>query len=325
MKRFLQHFLLILLITIPQTGKPASLPLNKVQSWGYLLQNVKATEIHQSPFDLVVVEPQLESDPSKTISRTMVKLMKTKPRSRNNRIVLAYLSIGEAESYRSYWKKDWKISPPSWLGKENQNWEGNFKVRYWDPEWQALILRQLEKLLVAGFDGIYLDIVDAWYYWGDRYTYDKGFEIYQPTDPREDFSRSAKTMLIWLEKLASYSQTESVNHNPSFLIFPQNGEQMIDHLSPSDKTRYWKTVDGIGVEDLFYFGKGGENNPLNIEKERLRLLRTFVKMGRQVLSVEYITRAGTNPQYESLAKKEGFIPYRGTRLLDRLILPQPSN
>ena len=48
------------------------------------------------------------------------------------RIVLAYLSIGEAEDYRSYWQRDWSVSPPAWLGAENPDWPGNYAVNYWD-------------------------------------------------------------------------------------------------------------------------------------------------------------------------------------------------
>ncbi|TAN37800.1 MAG: hypothetical protein EPN23_04615 [Verrucomicrobia bacterium] len=45
----------------------------------------------------------------------------------------AYLSIGEAGDYRGYWEKEWSAQPPTWLGAENPDWKGNFKVRYWQP------------------------------------------------------------------------------------------------------------------------------------------------------------------------------------------------
>ena len=80
--------------------------------------------------------------------------------------MIAYLSIGEAEDYRYYWQPEWKENPPAWLLDENPNWPGNHKVYYWDPEWQAIIYGNhssyLAKILAAGFDGVYLDLIDAY-------------------------------------------------------------------------------------------------------------------------------------------------------------------
>jgi cysteinyl-tRNA synthetase, unknown class len=85
-----------------------------------------------------------------------------------DRLIICYMSIGEAEDYRSYWDASWKTSPPPWLEAENPDWAGNYKVRYWDPEWQAIIYGSsaacLDRIMVAGFDGVYLDIIDAYEY-----------------------------------------------------------------------------------------------------------------------------------------------------------------
>ena len=53
-------------------------------------------------------------------------------------------------------------SAQAFLGPENPDWKGNYKVRYWQPEWQALIQARIVELADAGFDGAYLDIIDAW-------------------------------------------------------------------------------------------------------------------------------------------------------------------
>jgi len=84
------------------------------------------------------------------------------------RLVVAYMSIGEAEDYRYYWQDEWKKHPPSWMAEENPEWEGNYKVKYWEKEWQDIIFGNedsyLQKILDAGFDGVYLDIIDAFEY-----------------------------------------------------------------------------------------------------------------------------------------------------------------
>lgn len=84
------------------------------------------------------------------------------------RLVVAYMSIGEAENYRYYWQNTWKTRKPTWLAAENPVWKGNYKVRYWMPEWQHIIYgtddSYLNRILAADFDGVYLDIIDAFEY-----------------------------------------------------------------------------------------------------------------------------------------------------------------
>ena len=81
------------------------------------------------------------------------------------RLLICYMSIGEAENYRYYWQSDWTIGNPTFIEKEDPNWPGNFYVRYWDKDWQDIIYGNdnsyLKKILDAGFDGVYLDIIDA--------------------------------------------------------------------------------------------------------------------------------------------------------------------
>lgn len=93
-------------------------------------------------------------------------------RDGGRRLVVAYMSIGEAENYRFYWQSGWKPGSPAWLDAENPSWRGNYKVKYWDPEWQRLIFGEAasytSRLLDAGFDGAYLDIIDAFDYFEDR-------------------------------------------------------------------------------------------------------------------------------------------------------------
>jgi cysteinyl-tRNA synthetase len=84
------------------------------------------------------------------------------------RLVVSYLSIGEAEDYRYYWRPEWKRKPPAWLDKENPDWPGNYKVKYWYSEWQDIILDYTRRIIEAGFDGAYLDIIDAFAYYESK-------------------------------------------------------------------------------------------------------------------------------------------------------------
>jgi len=89
------------------------------------------------------------------------------------RTVVAYVSIGEAEDYRPYWNEDWEKDAPSWLEAENPLWKGNYKVRYWEQEWKDIIYGKegsyMSKVLNAGFDGVYLDIIDGYEYFEEQY------------------------------------------------------------------------------------------------------------------------------------------------------------
>ncbi len=84
------------------------------------------------------------------------------------RLVICYMSIGEAEDYRYYWNSNWKYGNPEWLRKENSAWKGNYKVWYWHSEWKAILFGQsdsyLTKILNAGYDGVFLDIIDGFEY-----------------------------------------------------------------------------------------------------------------------------------------------------------------
>ena len=102
----------------------------------------------------------------KDIARLKVKANGSK------RLVICYMSIGEAEDYRFYWKKEWGFETPQWLDDENDDWPGNYKVKYWEEGWKNIILggedAYLDKIINADFDGVYLDIIDAFEFYENR-------------------------------------------------------------------------------------------------------------------------------------------------------------
>jgi cysteinyl-tRNA synthetase, unknown class len=115
-------------------------------------------------YDLFIIDAFYDDQ---MLTAAEVAALQTKPNGAR-RLVIAYMSIGEAEDYRYYWQEGWKPGSPEFIERENPDWEGNYKVRYWDPEWQAVIFgtpnAYLDRILDAGFDGAYLDIIDAYEY-----------------------------------------------------------------------------------------------------------------------------------------------------------------
>jgi len=117
--------------------------------------------LRNTDYDVLVIDMFYNGE---ALRRDEVISLKVK-RNGGRRLVIAYMSIGEAEDYRYYWKEEWKNNPPEWLGEENPEWPGNYKVKYWYKEWQDIILGYTRRIVDAGFDGAYLDIIDAFEYW----------------------------------------------------------------------------------------------------------------------------------------------------------------
>jgi cysteinyl-tRNA synthetase len=120
--------------------------------------------IRGTNYDLVLIDLFFDDT---ALSNDEISSLKVKQNG-GARLVICYMSIGEAEDYRYYWQEGWNTAPPVWLAEENPEWRGNYKVHYWAPEWQNLIVGNadsyLEKILTAGFDGVYLDLIDAFEY-----------------------------------------------------------------------------------------------------------------------------------------------------------------
>lgn len=112
-------------------------------------------------YDLLIMDLFFNEE---EISTNEIEQLRNKANG-GKRMVIAYMSIGEAEDYRYYWQAEWKRGNPSWLDKENPKWKSNYKVKYWNSEWQAIIFDYLTRITNAGFDGVYLDIIDAFEYY----------------------------------------------------------------------------------------------------------------------------------------------------------------
>lgn len=115
-------------------------------------------------YDLIIMDAFFEEE-SYTFSE--IEQLRQKANG-GKRFVIAYMSIGEAEDYRYYWQNTWSINPPEWMGTVNPDWPGNYKIDYWNPEWKSIIYGNensyLHKILSSGFDGTYLDLIDAYEY-----------------------------------------------------------------------------------------------------------------------------------------------------------------
>lgn len=121
--------------------------------------------IRNTNYDLIIID--LFFRDNSVFNVTDIESLKVKSNG-GHRLVIAYMSIGEAEDYRYYWQEEWENNQPDWIEKENDQWPGNYIVRYWDEDWQRIIYKDNDSYLIrimnAGFDGVYLDIIDAFEY-----------------------------------------------------------------------------------------------------------------------------------------------------------------
>ena len=142
--------------------------LGTVTSWHYQLQNIDVAALSQLDVDLIFIDdarssPEVASPVE--LTREEVELLRKRPDG-GRRIVLAYLSIGEAEEYRFYWKAEFAKVRPAWHAARNNHWPDNHRVRFWMDAWKEIIVRRsgsyLDRIQDAGFDGVYLDRVDVY-------------------------------------------------------------------------------------------------------------------------------------------------------------------
>ncbi|MBI1307712.1 MAG: hypothetical protein GC181_14000 [Bacteroidetes bacterium] len=131
-------------------------PDNQFSSKKEFIDAVKKTN-----YDLIIMDLFFDGS---AFTASQIEELKRKSNGAK-RMVICYMSIGEAEDYRYYWQKNWKVDSPEFIYKKNPDWAGNFVVEYWNPEWQKIIFGNnnsyLSKIMDAGFDGVYLDVIDA--------------------------------------------------------------------------------------------------------------------------------------------------------------------
>ncbi|MHA1199260.1 MAG: MJ1477/TM1410 family putative glycoside hydrolase [Candidatus Heimdallarchaeaceae archaeon] len=268
----------------------------EVNDFGYQLQDVDIEEVGSSKYDLMIIDYSSDGSEEGEYTTSDLHLMKEP----EDKLLLSYMSIGEAETYRFYWEDSWDSngdgvpdpSAPEWLDVENPEWGENYKVKYWYQDWQNIIFglneSYLDRIINSGFDGCYLDIIDA-------------YEYYQDTYPNAE-----QDMMDFVGNLSLYAKSL----NSDFLVFVQNSEQLLEN------SIYFDSVDGIGREDVYYF----DNSENDIEEinEIIPYLELMTSAGKPVLIVDYPTRKSKIYDVYERSMNDGFLSYVGPRDLHKL-------
>lgn len=258
---------------------PVRSTVRPIESWAYQLQNVDPAVIHKCEADVVVIDPY---DARQVLWSTHNVAQMQVTASGKRRRVLAYVSIGEAEDYRNYWPH---VKDADYIDRENPEWKGNFKVKFWDADWQAVMFGVIADIMNRGYDGVYLDIIDAYEY------YEKAFPDAEYEMADFVISISERIKGPW----------------PKAWVVPQNGEGLLVYRE------YRNAIDAIGKEDIYYGAEeNGKKNAFSYTRDVISYLEALRDSGKPVLAVEY----DLNPTQASDVKKAIRLDiYRGVPLV----------
>jgi cysteinyl-tRNA synthetase len=270
---------------------PASArPWADVHNWVYWLDRPALDQIAGSEFELAVIDYSADGSADGELTAAQVEGLRA---GHCPRRVLAYLSVGQAEDYRYYWQPGWRPGAPDWLGAEDPDWPGNYFVAYWSPAWQQLVLRYLDRIVDQGFDGVYLDRVDAY-----AEPYAQGHE---------------QDMVDFVGAIGQYARARSPLGD-DFGVVVQNAEQLA-----AGHPEYVAGLTGVAREEVYVAATdrpttGGERG---VTEAALDLIRQGSR-AHLVLTVDYArSPALVDDAYRS-SRAKGYRPYVTDVDLDRL-------
>jgi cysteinyl-tRNA synthetase len=313
-----------------RAAAPASRPmdLHAVRTFMYQIDKLDAPgaidRLAASSYDLLVVEPTLTVKGSEAFDAAgMVARLHA---GRPGRIVLAYLDVGQAERFRTYWQRAWKPptrkqkgQPEFLLTTDPDGWSDDYPVAYWDPRWQQLLTAgpqsDVARIMAAGFDGLYLDWVDGY----DDPTVAAEAKR-QQVDP-------ARAMVDWIATLRATAR----QLNSNALIVAQNAAYLIVR-----DARYADIIDGIGFEDTWFRGKAntpwGKNaggdipNRYKDDSSTDALVRQYGKylhLNKPVFTIDYCLKPANARAVYTVSRAAGFVPLVTQVSLSRLTETPP--
>jgi len=298
--RLMGALLAIVLATSSASARDADANMRQLfleaSSWTYQLQDARQIDLTRTAYDVVVIDAFFGG------GQKQLAELRHKPLG-GRRIVLSYLSIGEAEVYRYYWAQCCRgRNRPKWVLTENARWKGNYRVQFWHPDWKSIIYEAadsyLKRIIDAGFDGVYLDRIDV-------HSEVKGTGI-----------NTRRQMVAFVRALSAKAKTLK----PDFLIVAQNAEELLDDGS------YLEAIDGIAKEDLLYGVEGeGKRNDAEMIRDSTQQLKHASEAGKQVMVVEYLSDPRIIATTRTELQELGFIPYFAPRGLERLQVENLEN
>ena len=283
--------------------------MSGVKSFAYQLVGLKLAEAERSPYDLIVVDATTGLGDGQPLTAADVARLKRKPDG-SRRLVLSYLSIGEAEDYRpDYFAQEYMTEEaPDWLMSENPHWKGNRIIRFCHEGWQKTVLGDetgrslynsiepspLYRLVELGLDGVALDRVDVY------------------GEVGKECPDARNRMVDFVARLSAHARKK----NPEFLVLLHNAEELLAN------PKMVGSIDGAVKEDLiFNAGKEGTQNPESMIRPSIEALKLARNAGKPVLVIDYVKDRTRIDEARRRIDAQGFLAYFGPRRLDGLWLP----
>jgi cysteinyl-tRNA synthetase len=268
-------------------------PWTAIHNWVYWINNSDVSQIGSSAYELAVIDYSADGSDGSAFTAAQIARLRA---SGCHRRVVAYFSIGEAETYRWYWQSGWRpgaTNTPTWLVGADPGWPDNYWVRYWDPGWRQILFQYLDRILAAGFDGVYLDRIDAY---AEPYA-----------------AGHTNAMLQLVSDIASYARARSPL-GQDFGVIAQNAEEL-----GSDHPAYVRTLTGIGREEVYVQATDAPTAPADTAGAEAAL-QTFRQSsrGHLVLTVDYATQPSLIRTAYTRSRAQGFVPYVSDVALDTL-------
>jgi cysteinyl-tRNA synthetase len=321
--------------TNPDDNTPSSpMALHDVRYWAYQIQGLEedgaVDALVNSRYDLLVLEPtRTEQGSADFDTRGMVSRLRASPSSRPGagKLVIAYIDIAEAEDWRDYWQPDWVAPTPSRAGTPDflvrpdpDGWAGDYPVAYWDQRWKNIIIfagdSMLQQVLDDGFDGIYMDWVEA--YSDEQVATAAAAASVDPVAAMVDFIREIRT--------------HARQQDPAFLIIPQNASELA-----ALNADYLGLIDAIGQEQVYFDGNpdtiwsdansgdvrmpaAGDGYSTQFYEETLQ---PYLAAGKVVLTVDYAQQPASVAEAYQRAAANGYVEYVTLRALSQLSATPP--
>ncbi len=325
--------------------EPTEIPsLDEVSHWIYLidvnLEQETVDQIVASTHDMVVLDfiPSEENNTDYPMAQVIDRLHNAP----HPKLVLAYIDVGQAEDFRTYWQPGWGVGDPEWIaGEDPDGWEGNYPVAFWWDDWQEIWIGPdgyLQMILEMNFDGIYLD-------WVEAYSDENVLLIADQdgVDPRQE-------MIWWVGSMAEFTRAQ----DPDFIVIAQNAAE----LAESDE--YVESIDAIAQEQVWFDGSADNDPPgdcplprtdaeldtqayrdslsadcrrqydqfpestLHVSSESyLHDLKRAQGKELIIFTVDYALEPENVEWVHRTSRAQGFVPFTSSRALDQYMEPLP--
>ena len=208
-------------------------------------------------------------------------------------ILIAYVSLGQAENYRAYWPK---VEKEPWIIKKDPHWSGSYWVDVRNPRWRALILYEvIPQIIAQGFDGLFMDTLDT----------ASDLEEISPTE----YFGSAKAMAEFVKEIHETY--------PKLLLISNNAYEILPQIAP-----YLNGFLVEGINSILDLNKGGITfvDPERREN-RIQILHKLMREYKlPVFTLDYVgqnDRASAERCFIE-SRKLGFKPYVSEADRDRI-------